>query len=229
MRELWNRRQQELRLALSGKSPAPARDLFLAQHAMVHTGAVSGAGLHSFEDAVWSGLPDAAARIVPAGMEHSIVWCAWHLTRIEDMVMHVLVAGTDQLWDREGWAQQIGVTVRDTGNAMTPAQVNELSRAAGIPALRAYRAAVGRATREIVGALDPAEYRRKTPAARLQSLQADGSIDAQSTWLAGYWGGLTVAGLLLMPPTRHPFVHHTEALAIRKRAARSNPDTHFSP
>jgi hypothetical protein len=32
-----------------------------------------------------------------------------------------------------------------------------------------------------------------------------------------YWGGFTVAGLLLMPPTRHNFIHLNEILRIRQK------------
>jgi hypothetical protein len=34
-----------------------------------------------------------------------------------------------------------------------------------------------------------------------------------------YWGGLTYAGLLLMPPTRHNFIHLNEALRVKKKVA----------
>jgi hypothetical protein len=214
----WNQQQQALRQALSGKGEAPALDLFLAQHAMVHAAEMSGAGLHSFEDEVWAGLPDEAARRVPAGMEHSIAWCLWHLTRIEDMTLNVLVAGETQLFDADGWSARLGGGRRDTGNALTAAEILALSRDLDLSALRAYRIAVGRRTREIVRALPSRDFKRKTDPARLRALQAGGSLDPASAWLADYWGGLTVAGLLLMPPTRHPFVHHNEGADIRKRA-----------
>ena len=35
--------------------------------------------------------------------------------------------------------------------------------------------------------------------------------------IVDYWGGLTIAGLVLMPPTRHNFVHLNEALRIRQK------------
>lgn len=39
----------------------------------------------SFEDEVWQGLRDAAARRIPLGGEHSIAWLVRHSTRIEDV------------------------------------------------------------------------------------------------------------------------------------------------
>jgi hypothetical protein len=35
--------------------------------------------------------------------------------------------------------------------------------------------------------------------------------------LSDYWSKKTIAGLLLMPPTRHNFVHLNEAARIRQK------------
>jgi hypothetical protein len=40
----------------------------------------------------------------------------------------------------------------------------------------------------------------------------------------GYWGGLTGAGLLLMPPTRHNLVHLNEMLKIKAKCHVRNDD-----
>ncbi len=85
-------------------------------------------------------------------------------------------------------------------------------------ALREYRAAVGKRTREAVQALQPGDLRRKAQPERLQRLLDEGAVVPESRYLIDYWGGLTLAGLLLMPPTRHCFVHLNEALNIKKRA-----------
>jgi hypothetical protein len=50
-RKLWNQKQQVLRLALSqAMDSQEAVELFLSQHAMVHSAAMSGTGSYSFED-----------------------------------------------------------------------------------------------------------------------------------------------------------------------------------
>jgi hypothetical protein len=38
--------------------------------------------------------------------------------------------------------------------------------------------------------------------------------------VAEYWGGLTLAGLLLMPPTRHNLIHLNECVKIKKKVLR---------
>jgi len=85
----------------------------------------------------------------------------------------------------------------------------------GTEALQAYRLAVGRRTREIVKRLEPKELKQKVDPARLQQVMAEGAIVEAASGIADCWGRRTVAGLLLMPPTRHNFVHLNEALRIK--------------
>ncbi len=215
-RKLWNTQQQALRRALSRPADhAQAIELFLSQHAMVHSAEMAQAGLWSFEDEVWQGLSEAATRRIPPGGEHSIAWIFWHLTRIEDITMNVLLAGGPQVLAQGGWLEQIKVTVCDTGNAMHEADIAGLSAAIDIRALRAYRLAVGRRTRQVVQGLRPEDLEQSVDPARLQQLLDEGAVEEEARGLLDYWGGLTKAGLLLMPPTRHNIVHLNEALRLK--------------
>jgi hypothetical protein len=211
-RKRWNEQQQVLKAALARPAAhAQALALCLEQHAAVHTAALPDGAGWSFEDEVWQGLSEAGARRIPPKGEHSIAWMAWHITRIEDMTLNVLVAGTPQVFDA-GWAARLCVPVRDTGNASSGEDIERLSAAIDLGALREYRRAVGRRTREIIQALTPELVRRPVAQAALEALLADGSVAPGSAGLLDYWGSLTTAGLLLMPATRHPFVHWNEAL-----------------
>ncbi len=221
MRSQWNERQKALRGALSRGEHAQAVALFLDQHAMLHTAEVARSGLYSFEDALWEGLPEDAARQVPEGQEHSIAWCLWHLTRIEDMTMNVLLAGTPQLFEREGWMARLGVTVRDTGNAMDAAAVAALSAAVDIPALRAYRLAVGQRTREVVQRAQAGQFKQPVEQSRLEQIRAQGGVVEGALGILAYWGSLTLGGLLLMPPTRHGMIHLNEALRLKRKLLRT--------
>jgi hypothetical protein len=58
---------------------------------------------------------------------------------------------------------------------------------------------------------------QKVSPARLQRLLDDGSVPPEAMGLIEYWGNLTIAGLLLMPPTRHCLVHLNEALKVKKK------------
>jgi len=176
-RKLWNRQQQALRIALARpKEHDEALELFLTRHAMLHEAVMSKSRLVSFEDEIWMGLNDAAARCVPSEFKHSIVWCIWYATRCEDITMNLLVAGIPQLLMRDGLLELMKVAACDTGNAMDAGEMADFSACIDIPALRAYRLSVGRQTREIVQALHPDEFKRKTDSIRLQRVLAEGAV-----------------------------------------------------
>lgn len=219
-RSQWNARQTRLR-ELLGKADrfAEAIALCLEQHAMVHAAAVSGSDEPTFEDELWEGLNESGFRTLPTPSdEETIAWGIWHISRIEDITMNLLVAGEDQLFDA-GWQERLKVDVRDTGNAMTAAEMLAFSAAVDMMELRNYRAAVGRKTRGIIRGLTPPDLKRKMNPAALQRILAEGAVldvpDAR--WLVDFWGRKNVAGLLLMPATRHPLVHLNEALRVKAK------------
>jgi len=217
-RKEWNQQQQTLRQSLTClDDPPKAIEYFLNQHAMLHAAGMSGMGLWSFEDEILDGLTSQQMRSIPGSLDHSLAWVLWHMTRIEDATMNLLVAGSPQVLLRENWLERMEIAVRDTGNAMEPAGVADLSAAINVPALRAYRMSVGRQTRAIVMRLQAQELKQKVDPARLGQMTEQGAVRAEASGLLDYWGGLTIAGLLLMPPTRHAFVHWNEALRIKQK------------
>jgi hypothetical protein len=190
---------------------------------MVHAAAMSQSGLHSFADEVWEDLADETARRIPRNGKHSIVWIIWHLARIEDVTMNLLVSGDPQLLHRENWLVRLQVTLQHTGNEMESAEVADLSAAVDLKALRAYRLAVGSRTREIVSGLGPVQMRQKVDPARLERVVAEGAVVEAARGIVDYWGRRKTSGLLLMPPTRHNFLHLNEAARIKKRVAAQKP------
>ena len=215
-RKIWNERQKILRQALTGPGEhQQAIDLFLTQHAMLHAAEMSRSGLWSFEDEVWDGLSAEALRCIPPRQEHSIAWLLWHITRIEDITMNLLVAGRPQLFWQDDWRPRLNISAVDTGNATSEADIAALSTTIDLNALKDYRLAVGRRTRQIVQNLKPGELKNKVDPVRLTRISAEGAVVPAAQGIIDYWGGLTTAGLLLMPPTRHSLVHLNEALRVR--------------
>jgi hypothetical protein len=139
------------------------------------------------------------------------------MARIEDVTMNLLVAGSPQVFCQEPWQERLAIKNRDTGNAMNVEQVAALSTALDIAALRAYRAAVGRRTREIVRQLSGEDIQRKVDPSRLRQVLVEGAVVSAAQGVIDYWASLNTAGLLLMPPTRHNFLHLNEALRIRQK------------
>src|SRR6185436_18751410 len=123
------------------------RDLFLEQHAAMHTAAVGGNKMSAAER-TFAGLTDEQMRVRPREDLNSIAWLMWHIARAEDILVGQVVAGGAQLFD-DGWKKRIG---------MTSPEVSELTRQIDVGALREYRDAVGHRTRQIISAFKPADW-----------------------------------------------------------------------
>jgi hypothetical protein len=216
-RQHWSQQQQELRKALGQpQNFEVVKPLFMQQHAAVHAAGVSNSSQWSFADEVWQGLSENSARRIPSGSEHSIAWLFWHLARIEDVTMNLLLAGQPQVL-AEGWQPRLKVSASDTGNGMSPQEVAQLSAEIDLSALLAYRNEVGCRTRENVARLTPASLKQRVDPQRLERVKAEGAVLPAGYGVIDYWSRLTLAGLLLMPPTRHNFIHLNEALRLKSK------------
>lgn len=217
-RKRWNEQQKQLQKALlHGNNHDQAIELFLTQHAATHPAEMSGSGAWSFADEVLAELDESALRYLPPNGEHSIAWILWHLARIEDVTMNLLAAGSPQVFHSAGWRERLGAGIEHTGNAMDVDSVRALSEKVSIETLHAYRLAVGRRTREIAHNIPPGCLKQKIDPARLQTIREQKAVLPEANEILVYWGGRTLAGLLLMPPTRHNFLHLNEALRIRQK------------
>jgi len=216
-RQQWNAQQQQLRQALNRPADFElAVDLFLRQHAAVHAAQTSGSADWSFADEIWQGLNPDIARRVPSGSDHSIAWLTWHLARIEDVTMNLLLVGQSQVLN-EGWQARLNIRAADTGNGMSSQAVSELSKEIDLTALLAYRGVVGRRTRENITRITAADLKKRVDPLRIERLRAEGAVLPDGNTVIDYWSGLTLAGLLLMPPTRHNFIHLNEALRLKQK------------
>ena len=217
-RKLWNDQQKELQQALLHMVDShKAIELFMKHHAMVHSARMAETGLWSFEDEILNGLDEVALRCIPPKEDHSIAWIFWHLSRIEDVTMNLLVAGSSQVFSTGNWPTRLGTLSGDTGNALDKADIILLSNSINITELLDYRIAVGRRTRQIVNNLRPDDFAQQVDPKRLEKVRLEGAIQESTLWLIDYWGKKTIAGLLLMPPTRHNFVHLNEAARIKRK------------
>jgi len=214
---LWNAHQHLLQEALSDPMSTPMwRSLFLDQHGQMHSSKVSNNVAWSFEDEVLTGLNDAALRAVPSKVGHSIAWILFHLARCEDVTMNILVAGFDQVFENQGWKGKLHTSIEHTGNELDGEEIKTFSNKIDLDALKAYRCAVGISTRQVVGQLAPEELGKKVDPARILKVRQSGAVLPAADGIVDYWSKRTIAGLLLMPPTRHCFTHLNEGLRIRK-------------
>ena len=213
------KQQTELRRILTSyQQHERALELFMSQHAFLHSAKMAASVEWSFEDEVLDDLSDEQFRHIPPNGEHSVAWCIWHIARIEDITMNMLVAGAPQLLGQDDWYKRLNASARDTGNAMSMEEIAEVSAELDLEALRAYRLAVGRRTRQIVGALMVEDIKRKVNPADLEQALAVGAVAPEAQGLIDYWGKRDIAGLMLMPATRHNLVHLNEALQIKAKS-----------
>ena len=133
-----------------------AKELFLAQHGAVQSPAVGGNPASAAERA-FGGLSDDQMRVRPREDLNSLAWLMWHIARAEDIMVNLIVAGRSQVFD-DAWAKRLGVARRDFGIGMTSPEVTELTRQIDVGALREYRDAVGRGTREVVGGFGASDW-----------------------------------------------------------------------
>lgn len=219
-RDLWGSKQNLLRnILLKLDKFEEAITLCLEQHAMVHSSEMSQINAVTFEDELWNNLDEIVFRTMPTINDETIAWSLWHLTRVEDITMNILVADADQVINTDNWLEKMQVKICDTGNSMTDEEIIELSSKINMQELRNYRIAVGRRSREMIRNFQPADLKRKMEAARLQRVLDEGAVlnVEGANWLINFWGRKNVAGILLMPVTRHHMVHINESMRLKKK------------
>ena len=216
-RAAWNRQQHQLHEALASPEKHPEwLQLFLDQHAQVHSSSISTSGTWSFEDEVLADVYEAGLRSIPPKMDHSIAWIVWHLARCEDVTINMLVAGTDQVFAQQDWKAKLNVPFVHTGNELDVQEIMRFSQAVDLAYLLEYRIAVGRSTRRVVSQLTSLELGQKVATDRIKQVRQSGIVTPEADGIVNYWSKRTIAGLLLMPPTRHCFLHLNEAMRVKK-------------
>jgi DinB superfamily len=201
--------------------PMDAGELFLVQHASLHA---AGAGSEpSYFDRALAGLTEAEMRLRPLPGVNSIVWLLWHMARTEDVSTNLVVADGRQVLD-DAWLRRLGVPWRHIGTGMTDGEVSELSRTADVAAVRAYRDAVARRTREVVGTLPPSAWAEPVGIADTTRAAAAGAFGPRAAWTEGAgfrpWQDQSRAARLAGAALRHNALHLGEIVTVRGLAGR---------
>ncbi|MDQ0888088.1 hypothetical protein QFZ81_003176 [Paenibacillus sp. V4I9] len=197
-----------------------AVQLFHSLHAWIHSSAVEQTDKPTLEDAILSNLDENTFRKYPVNLpntKNSIAWHLWHITRIEDMTMNILVLNDQQVLYSENWFEKINTNFTHSGNEMSEEDIAELSSRINLESLIAYRTAVGKQTRKIVSTMTPGQLKEKVEKTRIKRLFDENAVTASANWLAEYWGKKSIAGLMLMPATRHIFLHLKKCIHIKER------------
>ena len=185
-----------------------AIEMILDLHKQLHTAKVGELEAKNIIDALWENLKQNEYAIMPTSKDETIAWAIWHIARIEDLTMNILVDNSDQVFD-DSWKERMNISKSDTGNAMTDDEVLSFSKQVRIDELLKYRDTVGIKSREIVKKLKSPDMKRRISPDGTSRILREGGVteQADSTWLLDFWGKKDVAGIILMPLTRHQTLH----------------------
>jgi len=229
-RRAWNENHKLLtEIILKPNEHFRALELFLHHHALLHSSKMSNECIPTLEDVVLERLEERTFRRYPVNApdtKNSIAWHLWHMARVEDMTMNILVADGQQVLHSDHWLQKLNIRFPHSGNSMSDDDIAELSSHIHIDALFEYRIAVGKQTRQIISSRQPGEFRDKIPDRRIKRLFEENAILPEASGIAEYWSKKTIAGLVLMPATRHNFLHLNKCVRIKnkwqKQTSKSN-------
>jgi uncharacterized damage-inducible protein DinB len=104
---------------------------------------------------------DEQLHFVPERGSHSIAWCLWHTTRIEDVIINARGRQEPQIWT-EDWAARTGLPFEGNGNGMPDDEAREV-HITDIDAFREYQRTVFQHTDDYLGSITDDELAREIP------------------------------------------------------------------
>ena len=145
------------------------------------------------------------------------MWLVWHIARVEDLGVNRFVVDGRQVLDTGNWATRMSVLRRDVGTGMTDAEVESLSAAIDLDALRGYWDAVIDGTLAVVDTLAGEDLETVVPADRVRGVaNEEGGVAKGVEWLTEFWAkGRTRGWVLAQTPFLHAYGHYFEARAVR--------------
>lgn len=163
-------------------------------------------------------FPEEAFYQMPfAGAEgyHSktLAYSIWHIFRIEDIVVHEMIAEDQQVLFSRDFQAAIHSLIITTGNELAGDGIVEFSKQLNIQALYRYAQEVMQSTDRILTSLEYSDLKRKFGDGMIEKLRNTHCVsEAESAfWLIAYWCGKDVQGLIRMPFSRH-WIMHIEAM-----------------
>jgi DinB family protein len=188
-------------------------DLFLREHAFVHTEAVARA--HSVNvDHFLKGLTDQQLRMRPHGL-NSIAWLFWHVARVEDAFISGLVMQRPQALDEGRWDARLNAGQRGFGTGMSKDEVAELSDRIDLQALWAYRDEVGRRTRTMVRELTSEDWSAPIETAHIDWAARAGIFPGEVVdRLKGFLPGRSRESALFWWGLNHTLIHVGQATML---------------
>ena len=93
---------------------------FYLQHARVQSSNVASGS--SLADLVFGSLTDQQMRVRPGEGLNSLVWLPWHMARVEDVAVNLVLTAGRQVLD-DGWSSRLDIPRTDVGRGMNEDEV----------------------------------------------------------------------------------------------------------
>jgi hypothetical protein len=136
----------------------------------------------------------------------SIAWLLWHLTRHQDVAVHAVVRGGDDVLHAGGWDGRLGAAGFAPGTGLSEGDDRAASAALDLDALDAYVDAVWDATGAWLASADLASELDRVPDAP-GALRRLGVSETEYDWLYRMWDAKPVAFHVQWETVGHGFNH----------------------
>ena len=139
-------------------------------------------------------------------INENIIWNLWHIIRIEDLTVNILIREKESILN-EKLKNELNISITDTGNSLTKEEIKKLAKEININKLKYYNDKISERTINLIKRLKAEDMKRKINKISLDKIINEGGVSKDNLWLIDYWGKKDIAGLLLMPLSRHIIVH----------------------
>lgn len=136
----------------------------------------------------------------------NIIWNLWHIMRIEDLIVNILICEKESILN-EKLKNELNISITDTGNFLTKEEIKKFAKNINIKKLKYYSDKISKNTINLIKRLKAEDVKRKINKINLEKIINGCGVTKDNLWLIDYWGKKDIAGLLLMPLSRHIIVH----------------------
>lgn len=136
----------------------------------------------------------------------NIIWNLWHMMRIEDLIVNILICEKESILN-EKLKNELNISITDTGNSLTKEEIKKFAKNINIKKLKYYSDKISKNTINLIKRLKAEDIKRKINKINLDKIINGCGVTKDNLWLIDYWGKKDIAGLLLMPLSRHIIVH----------------------
>ena len=83
------------------------------------------------------GLSEDELRWQPTLGSNPIDWMVWHMARVEDNLVNVVLQNRGSIWERDAWGERLGIATTSAGAGMTIDEIRAMGRI-NVPAVMEY-------------------------------------------------------------------------------------------